>query len=234
MVASWQAVLLQAGNEPLPEPLLGRRCIPLLLAVSGVALLVGKASAQAGDPAASDSLVVDDGSRLSAPTEADLSQLLRKLERDADVKLRVICPPPGLQQDAEQWRSYLRPISKRFGLDQGSIVIVADEPEKTRRATSGPKQLGWLSITAGSKLQEKFQYTFTNDYTLRTASAFGSSEYVNSRGIDMAVREATENVVAALYDLLDRRATSLPRVVRGFREPLSSEEVAAILKRHAT
>lgn len=175
----------------------------------------------------------DDSGLMAAATREGLGALLAQLERDTEIKLRVICPPRGLQQDGEKFRDYLRPISKRWGLDQSSVVIVAEEPAPGRGPAGGPKQLGWLSINAGFKLQERFQYTFTKDYTLRCASAFGSSEYVRGRGADGAIKDAAENVAAALYDLLDRRATSLPRVVRGFREPLASEEVSAILGRHA-
>lgn len=177
--------------------------------------------------------VVDEGNVLDSSTRLALTSLLRKFEKDTNIKVRVLCPPSGSQQTPEQWREFVRPIKKRWGIDEGGLVVVAEQPaEWTGRQMQGPKATGFLQIAPGFKLQERFQYTLTKDYTLRTASAFGNSEYVKAHGVAGAILAATENVVAAMYELLDRRLTKLPRVVRGYREPMPADEVSAILKRH--
>lgn len=180
------------------------------------------------------SVIADDMDLLPPSSEVRLARLLGRLETETGIKVRVVCPPRGVQEDRERWKEYYRPLSKAFGTDESSLVIVVDQPDPRRTERSiEPKQIELLRIVPGVKLKEKFQYTLTNDYILRTASRFGDRSYVQQKGIDTAVMETTENIVAALYSLLDRRQDGAKvRVVRGFREPLPPEEVLAVLERH--
>jgi len=179
-------------------------------------------------------VVADDLDLLAPSSEARLGRLLGRLEAETGIKVRVACPPRGVQEDRERWKEYYRPLSKAWGTDESSLVIVVNQPDPRRTERSiEPKQIELLTIVPGVKLKEKFQYTLTSDYILRTASRFGDRSYVEKNGMDTAITEATENVVAALYSLLDRRQDGAKvRIVRGFREPLSPEEVTAVLDRH--
>lgn len=207
--------------------------------------------------APADGLVVDTADLLTASTQSYLDGLLARLEAETGFKVRVVCPPMGTQRSRESWSEYLRPIGRRLGVGEGSILIVVEQP-----APKGSQQPGLLNIVYGSEVSVQLQYAFTKDYALRTAKSFGDPGYVSSRGTDGAVRDATENVIAALYDLLDRRKTTaaapeeaiplemrkmvaslrdkaarsapIPRVLRGLRNPLPPEQVSAILARHGS
>lgn len=191
-----------------------------------------------------DAPIADSAGILSPTTNNYLTGIIRQLESETGVKVRIVCPPPDLQQGRDAWSEYYRPLRKAWALDESGLLIVARQPAGGQGGSTGgstegvrmrdnPKQLGLLTINAGLKLQEKFQYTLTRDYALRTASRFGSPEYITKFGLDLAIKETAENVVAGIHSLLDRRKDGAKvRVVRGLRDPLPAEEVSEILGRH--
>lgn len=188
--------------------------------------------------------IADSAGVLSAATRKYVEAIIGQLEAETGVKVRVVCPPADLQTGREAWSAYYRPLRKAWAFDEGGLLIVArqpaagqdrasGEPAPVANMSGGPKQLGFLTINVGLKLQERFQYTLTRDYALRTASRFGSPDRVNELGMDRAIVETTENVVAGIHSLLDRRKDGAKvRVVRGLREPLPPDEVSEILARH--
>jgi len=166
-------------------------------------------------------LVIDETNLMAPSTRKYLDKILRRLQEDTGLKLRVICPPAGIQGKREEFRTYLRPINKRLGIDLSSLVILAEQRVQTR---SG-QPLPLLSIQPGFRLQERFQYRLTQNYVIGTADKFGFPEYVEAKGTDVAIQETTENVVAMLYGLVNN--TSMK-----YSFPLSSEEVSATLRSH--
>lgn len=165
--------------------------------------------------------VLDETGLLASSTKKKLIPLLQRLERDTGLKVRIICPRQGLQQRRPEWKEYLRPISQRMGIDQNSLVIVAEQ----RAQEKSGKMLGLLNLSPGFKLTERFQYRFTSDFLVRVSNKYGDPRYVDLNGTDTAIKETTEQLVAALYDLVAN-----PR--KRESNPLSAEEVAAILEQH--
>jgi len=165
--------------------------------------------------------VLDKTGLIAPSTRKYLDGVLRRIQEQTGVKVRVVCPPPGLQEDREAFKQFLRPINKDWGMDQSSIAILAEQ----RVSKKWGRTLPLLSIQPGNKIQERFQYRFTLDFILGVADAFGRPQYYEAKGTDIAIQEATENVVAALFGLVDNPSSR-------YFAPLPEGEVATILKRH--
>jgi len=165
---------------------------------------------------------VYDATNLLAPsTRKYLDKLLRRLQEETGLKARVICPPAGLQEERTAFRDFLRPINKEWGIDASSIVILAEERVQKRWGRTLPL----FTVQPGYKLQERFQYRLSQDFVMGVADVYGSPQYFQAKGTDQAIQEATENVVAALFDLVDNRSAR-------YFNTVPEEEVRAILKRH--
>lgn len=208
-----------------PTPTRRSSALGLVAATAGAASALREQPARAEEsavPSAPAPLVLDESGLLTPSTEKSLDRRLRKLEADTGLKLRVICPPAGLQTQREAWRSYLRPISKRMGIDESSLVIVAEE---TAQARSG-RMLGLLTINPGYKLQERYQYRLTNDFLFRVSTFYGFPKYVDEKGTDTAITEATNELVAVLYKLTEDKSMR-------FISPLTAKEVEEVLDKHS-
>jgi len=171
--------------------------------------------------AASVSPVVDETGLMTTFTKKHLETVLKTVEKDTQLKLRVICPPNGLQRDREAFREYVQPIKEAWGANAYSLVIVAENRINPRTGRALPL----LTIQPGFRLQEKFQYRLTQDYLQATADRFGFPPTVNKEGTDACLLRATENVAALLLALADTQNTR-------YVQPLSPQEVDANLKRH--
>eukprot|EP00933_Yihiella_yeosuensis_P054810 TRINITY_DN5337_c3_g1_i1.p1 TRINITY_DN5337_c3_g1~~TRINITY_DN5337_c3_g1_i1.p1 ORF type:complete len:284 (-),score=17.13 TRINITY_DN5337_c3_g1_i1:73-894(-) len=165
--------------------------------------------------------IVDETNLVASGTEAYLDRILRKLQDATGIKVRVICPPSGLQSDKEAFKKYARPINKNWGMDAYSIVIVAED--RIKKNTNTPLPL--ITIQPGWKLTQRFQYRLGQDYCLGTADKFGYPPTVNEIGSNAAIKGATENVIAVLFNLLDDPTTR-------YLQSISDEEVSKIFKRH--
>mmetsp|Transcript_16191 Transcript_16191/g.36272 ORF Transcript_16191/g.36272 Transcript_16191/m.36272 type:complete len:290 (-) Transcript_16191:40-909(-) len=179
------------------------------------------ASDHAHAEAASVSPVVDETGLMTTFTKKHLETVLKTVEKDTQLKLRVICPPNGLQRDREAFREYVQPIKEAWGANAYSLVIVAENRINPRTGRALPL----LTIQPGFRLQEKFQYRLTQDYLQATADRFGFPPTVNKEGTDACLLRATENVAALLLALADTQNTR-------YVQPLSPQEVDANLKRH--
>ena len=82
-----------------------------------------------------------------------------------------------------------------------------------------------MTIQVGFRLQERFQYRLTNDFTLSVADKYGFPPTVDRIGPDLAIQQAAENVAACLFALSD---DSTKRFLRAVPE----EAVPKILKKH--
>ncbi|CAE8607959.1 unnamed protein product [Polarella glacialis] len=170
-------------------------------------------------------LIIDETKLVASSTEKYLDGLLRGLQRDTGLKVRVICPPAGIQGDRKAFAEYLRPINKDWGVDSSTLVIVAEERNKKQRNGQQGRPLPLMTIQAGFRLQERFQYRLTQDYLLGCADRFGFPTTVNERGTNESMKAATANVVAVMFSLVDD-----PNM--RYLAPPSEEEVSTILKRH--
>lgn len=220
-----------ASSKPMPQDNLSRRwslpwlCGALVLLESAYgaapACAIDKAGVATVSALPTRELVVDATNVIAPSTRKYLDKVLRRLQEDTGLKVRVICPPSGIQGDREQFRTYLRPINKELGIDPMSLVIVAEQ-----RVSKEGRILPLLSIQSGFRLQERFQYRLTQDFLAGAADKFGFPKYFEAKGTDTAIQEATENVAAALYNLVDDKTSR-------YYAPLPPEEVTAILKRHS-
>mmetsp|Transcript_3019 Transcript_3019/g.6893 ORF Transcript_3019/g.6893 Transcript_3019/m.6893 type:complete len:232 (+) Transcript_3019:38-733(+) len=165
--------------------------------------------------------VVDETNLLTPSTEKYLDRLLKKLEDDTGLKLRVICPPRDLQTDRDAFSDYLRPISKKLGTDQSTVVILAEE--RFQKRTGRPLPL--MTVQVGFRLQERFQYRLTNDFLLSVADKYGFPPTVDKVGPDLAIQDATKNVAACLFGLSDDATKRFLRFV-------PEEQVTKILQKH--
>jgi len=165
--------------------------------------------------------VLDETNIITPATEAYLDKVLRRLQEDTGLKVRVIAPPAGLQNDREKFKEYLKPITKDWGTDNKSLVIVAEERLNKRNG----RQLPLMTIQPGFRLQERFQYRLTQDYILGVADKFGFPTTVNETGTDLAIKSATQNVAACLFSLAATKDTR-------YLLPLSEQEVATFLSQH--
>ncbi|CAK9051988.1 Hypothetical protein SCF082_LOCUS28479, partial [Durusdinium trenchii] len=86
-----------------------------------------------------------------------------------------------------------------------------------------PLQL--MTIQAGSRIQEKYQYRLTNGLLISIAERYGSADYVAKNGPDVAIQQATRNVAAALFGFSDDPNV---RYLRALPEDL----VSSILQKH--
>lgn len=182
-----------------------------------------------------DGECVFDVTGLTLPsTRVYLNGWLGRLEAQTGIKFRVICPPPGLQNQRDEWREYLRPISKKWGLDQGSVVITAELKVDSKR---GLTKSGLMRASVGQHILERFQYTFNNDFVTAVSNRFGSSSYVDSNGTDQAIRDATENIIAGLFSITDlekdRGKDKGPFSTSWYRSYVPADDVSTILARHA-
>lgn len=178
-------------------------------------------------------LVVDQAGLTVPSTRRYLSGLLGRLEAESGIKVRVICPPPGLRRDRARFGDFMGPLTKSLGLDQNSVVIVA---ELQAEARSGRLARRLLNLQMGTALQQRFQYAFNNDFMSSVANRFGSQGSVDEKGTDGAIREATENIAAALYSLVDRESGGPSRSLftkPWYRSYVPAEDVASILGRHS-
>mmetsp|Transcript_27465 Transcript_27465/g.53676 ORF Transcript_27465/g.53676 Transcript_27465/m.53676 type:complete len:297 (+) Transcript_27465:31-921(+) len=167
------------------------------------------------------SFVLDETNIIAPSTETYLDKVLRRLQLDTGLKVRVICPPAGLQNERTAFKEYLRPINREWGLDPSSLVIVAEARVKERTGRTLPL----LTIQPGFRLQERFQYRMTQDFIIGTADRFGFPKTYEETGTDQAIKEATENIVAGLFSLVDN-----PKLRLG--QPLNPEEVVSSFQRH--
>mmetsp|Transcript_118966 Transcript_118966/g.319239 ORF Transcript_118966/g.319239 Transcript_118966/m.319239 type:complete len:298 (+) Transcript_118966:109-1002(+) len=213
-------------------PLLhARRRIFLSASLIGIVKPSPTHGAPMGESVPGEGLVIDRTGLTSTSTRKSLNILLDRFEAQTGIKVRVICPPPGSRQVREQWREFMRPLAKQLRIDSNSVVVIAEQQTQT---LSG-KALGFLTINIGNKLQERFQYKFNNDFVRAVSNRFGDPSYVNAQGTDVALRDATENIVAALYELTDRESNKKNRDL--FTKPfwrsyVPADDVLAILERH--
>mmetsp|Transcript_32991 Transcript_32991/g.74612 ORF Transcript_32991/g.74612 Transcript_32991/m.74612 type:complete len:91 (-) Transcript_32991:79-351(-) len=88
----------------------------------------------------------------------------------------------------------------------------------------------------GGKVQERFQYNFNNDFISSVGNRFGAPGYVNAKGTDAAIKDATENIVAAVYSLVDRESLKRSRDLMStlwYRSYVPAEDVVKILGSHS-
>ena len=120
----------------------------------------------------------------------------------------------------------MRPISKKLGTDQSTVVILAEAgaarvlqfsvvpvltnisgnhlrslKERFQKRTGRPLPL--MTVQVGFRLQERFQYRLTNDFLLSVADKYGFPPTVDKVGPDLAIQDATKNVAACLFGLSD-------------------------------
>ncbi|CAJ1401821.1 unnamed protein product [Effrenium voratum] len=188
-----------------------------LCLTTGISIWQSPAWAQSAE----QQMIVDDTNLLAPSTEKSLDRILRKLQADTGLKLRVVCPPTGIQDNRDEFRAYLKPISKTLGADTSSVVLVAEERFEKRFG----RPLPLMTLQAGFRLQERFQYRLTNDFLLAVADKFGFPGTVSQIGSDLAIERATKNVAAALFALSEDPKSS-------FLQPLSDDLVASTLQRH--
>lgn len=191
--------------------------LPLATAAAAAAAGAGRAE----EPSVGTTKVVDATNLLAPSTEKALEALVGQLQRDTGLKVRVVCPPSGIERSKESYGEYMRPISKAWELDQSSIVLSAEERAQGRTGRS----YSLLNFSPGFRLLERFQFRLTSEYFIRTKNRFGNNDYVNAKGPDVAVMDGARNLVACLYKLTDDRGATCP-------DPLDEKEVAAILARH--
>lgn len=166
-------------------------------------------------------LVLDETNLLAPSTRKYLDKVLRRLQGETGLKVRVICPPLGLQENKTAFKEFLRPVYKDWAMDASSLGIVAEQRVQKRWGRTLPL----LSIQPGYRLQERFQYRLTQDFVIGVADAFGNPQYYQAKGTDVAIQEATENVAAGLFNLVDDASAR-------YFAPLPPAEVTAILRRH--
>lgn len=206
----------------LPGAVPGRGCSRRSwMAFTGVVSQMGVEASARAEEDGSPLFVVDETNLLTPSTEKYLDRLLKKLEDDTGLKLRVICPPRDLQTDRDAFSDYLRPISKKLGTDQATVVILAEE--RFQKRTGRPLPL--MTVQVGFRLQERFQYRLTNDFLLSVADKYGFPPTVDKVGPDLAIQDATKNVAACLFGLSDDATKRFLRFV-------PEEHVAKILKKH--
>lgn len=213
------SMLTERGLGPAP-----RRA--LLAGLSSSLVLSSSEEAHSEEPAAVRQVqgtdFVIDTTKLMAPTTiSQIDGAIRRLQQDTGLKVRLICPPPGVSKDRDSYMAYLKPIAKKWDLDQTGIVVTAELriQGKTRR------QYGLLEYSPGYRLLEKFQFRLTGDYFIKSKNRFGSPAIVQQKGTDDAIRDAMQNLIACLYKLSQDRNTACP-------DPLEPQEVKAILQRH--
>jgi len=226
-----------AARGEQPEELVGReelrlesrralsRCIPIVAAGIGVQSPVWCAadsvgsSVNAGSIAPDPVFVVDESNLLTPSSEKYLTRLLSRLEADTQAKLRVLCPPIGVKEDRKAWKQFSSPVFKQMLVDQGSLVILAEQLVGAEN-----RDINLLSFLPGSKLLSRWQFRFTKYSFQREKAKFGTPDYVNSRGTDAAIRGTARSLAASIYKLIDDPSYG------GFILPDS--EVDDILGRH--
>eukprot|EP00435_Cladocopium_sp_Y103_P058452 s449_g20.t1 len=204
------------GRGPL-GPKLSRRAMWLAPGVLSKA-----APAVAEEEPSSDLVLVDATNLLLPSTEKNLNRLLRKLQQETGLKLRLICPPNGIQDNRDEFEAWLKPFKKDLSVSLDTVVILAEE-RFMARAKQIPLQL--MSIQAGSRLQERFQYRLTNGLLISIAERYGNSDSVAKTGPDLAIEQATRNVAAAMFALIDD-----PQV--RYLRALPEDQVTKILEKH--
>lgn len=167
------------------------------------------------------SLVCDQTNLLVPSSEKYLDAIMRQLESETKVKLRLVCPPNGVILGRESWKEYSSPIFKEWAVDQSTLVIIAEQRVRNRIG----QMYNLFSFIPGEKLQERFQYKLTNDFLQSSKAHFGTPQYVDTKGTDAAICETVQSLVAAIYTFIEYPSYRL-------RSPLSEQEVEAILKRH--
>ncbi|CAL1137138.1 unnamed protein product [Cladocopium goreaui] len=214
-LTAMQEGFIPEGRGP-QGPKLSRRAMWL-------APVLGKAAAaMAEEPISSDLVLVDATNLLLPSTETNLNRLLRKLQQETGLKLRLICPPRGIQDNRDEFEAWLKPFKKDLSVSLDTVVILAEE-RFMARAKQIPLQL--MSIQAGSRLQERFQYRLTNGLLISIAERYGNSDSVAKTGPDLAIEQATRNVAAAMFALIDD-----PQV--RYLRALPEDQVAKILQKH--
>lgn len=186
----------------------------------------------ASDSVLGASMVIDQAGLTTVSTRKSLNLSISRLESQTGIKVRVICPPLGVRENRERWADFMRPLMQSLSMDSNSVVLIAEQQLQARTG----KLLGFLTISLGNKLQERFQYKFNNDFVRAVSNRFGSPSYVNAQGTDGALKDATENIVAALFELTDRESSKQQRdfFTKPFwRSYVPAEDVSAILERHA-
>lgn len=176
-------------------------------------------SVNAGSIAPDPVFVVDESNLLTPSSEKYLTRLLSRLEADTQAKLRVLCPPIGVKEDRKAWKQFSSPVFKQMLVDQGSLVILAEQLVGAEN-----RDINLLSFLPGSKLLSRWQFRFTKYSFQREKAKFGTPDYVNSRGTDAAIRGTARSLAASIYKLIDDPSYG------GFILPDS--EVDDILGRH--
>ena len=207
---AWQESFIPGGT-------LSRRATWLATPV-----LWGKAVPAMAEEVSNDLVLVDETNLLLPSTEKNLNRLLRTLQQQTGLKLRLICPPRGIQDNRGEFEAWLKPFKKDLSVSLDTVVILAEE-RFLPRAQSIPVQL--MSIQAGSRLQERFQYRLTNGLLISIAERFGNADSVAKSGPDLAIQQATRNVAAAMFALIDD-----PQV--RYLRALPEDQVARILEKH--
>jgi len=203
------------------------RCIVFPMVAAGIGVQSpawgatdsGGSSTTAGSIVPDPTFVFDETNLLTPSSEKYLSRLLSRLEADTKAKLRVLCPPIGLKEDRKAWKQFSTPVFKQMLVDQSSLVILAEQ-----QVGAELKDVNLLSYIPGSKLLSRWQFRLTKISFQREKAKFGTSDYVNSRGTDAAIRGTARSVAASIYKLIDDPSYG------GFILP--DNEVDDILGRH--
>lgn len=147
----------------------GRRAVGLagIVGCGGSALLGSPAlcGAEEVTPAVRGR-VVDEFNVLTPDTRSNLEVFLGKVEKDTSVKVRVLCPPPGIMGKKEGFVTFFRPIKKDWNLDQKSVVIVAEERPSDAKQQAADAAAPMLINDLATKMKPKkqtggFQYPAT-------------------------------------------------------------------------
>mmetsp|Transcript_29239 Transcript_29239/g.38445 ORF Transcript_29239/g.38445 Transcript_29239/m.38445 type:complete len:248 (-) Transcript_29239:163-906(-) len=128
--------------------------------------------------------VIDTVKMLTKGQIGRLDRILAALEKDTGYKVRVLCQSypntPGLA------------IKDYWGVDDKTIVLVADEGTYGRRASSGPANL--LNFNVG----EGLKFALPNQFWVRLQSKYGNKFFVQESGKDQAVIYAVETIAYCL------------------------------------
>ncbi|CAM9270758.1 unnamed protein product [Heterosigma akashiwo] len=142
--------------------------------------------------------VIDTVKMLTKGQVGRLDKLLAKLEKDTGYKLRVLCQSypntPGLA------------IRDFWGVDEKTVVLVADEGTFGRNAARGPANL--LNFNVGSGLDLALPARFW----VRLQSEYGNKFFVEDVGKDQAVLTAVE---AIAYCLRQGYCVDVPKELGG-------------------
>jgi len=124
--------------------------------------------------------VIDTVKMLTPGEMKRINQLVTDLEKETGYKLRVLCQSypntPGLA------------IKDFWGVDDKTIVLVADEGNFGKSIASGPGNLLNFNVGEGLKL------ALPNQFWVRLQNKFGNKFYIEEAGKDQAVLSAVTTI----------------------------------------